>query len=110
MCFNPFKFIERVFTTIFGGNNPQPTGPTTHAKGLANRLTQKSAGETPDTDLKKDKKDTKTDLSLAQLLAKSRVSDSNKQVGKLVKNPLDLLGTGAGISDTPLIEMTSISA
>lgn len=100
MCFNPFKFIGDIFNQIFGGG-PQPTGPTTHAKGLANRLRRPDAAETEDTDLKKEKGETKTDLSQAQSEAMKRVKDSTKQTGKTTQTAADLMAALSGVGNAP---------
>jgi len=101
MCFNPFKFIGDIFNQIFGGN-PQPTGPKTHAKGLANRLRRPDAAEVEDTDLKKEKGDTQTDLSQEQSQALGRVKDSTKQTGKTTQTAADLMAALSGVGTAPL--------
>ena len=102
MCFNPFKLVERVFQSIFGGGpQPGPTGPTTHAKGLANRLRRPDAGETTDQDLKKEKGETETDLSEAQSDALARTADSTKQTDKAQKNKDDLIAALSGLTAPP---------
>ena len=100
MCFNPFKFVEQIFTTIFGGG-PKPPGPTTHAKGLANRLRRPDAIEKDDTDLNEGKGETKTDLSEAQGQALKRVADSTKQTKKATQTTADLMAALSGVSNAP---------
>ena len=106
MCFNPFKFVGDIFNSIFGGS-PQPTGPTTHAKGLANRLRRPDAGEIEDTDLQKDKGETKTDLSAAQSEALKRVADSTKQTGKTKQTTADLMAALSGLGSAPTGGLTA---
>ena len=101
MCFNPFKFIGNIFSAIFGGGAPKsPTGPTTHARGLANRL-RRPEKEGEDVDLQKEKGDTETDLSQAQGEAIKRVADSTKQTAKTKQTAADLMAALSGVGSAP---------
>ena len=100
MCFNPFKIVTDLFQSIFGGG-PKPPGPSTHAKGLANRLRRPDAIEKDDTDLKKGKGDTETDLSQEQSQALGRVKDSTKQTGKTTQTAADLMAALSGVGNAP---------
>jgi len=101
MCFNPFKFVGDIFNSIFGGGNPQPTGPTTHAKGLARKLARPISDEGEEKDIKKDKGQTETDLSAAQGEGLKRVADSTKQTAKATQTPADLMAALSGVGNAP---------
>ena len=105
MCFNPFKIIDQIFSSLFGG--PPPTGPDTHAKGLVQKLRRPDSGDVEDTDLKKEKGETKTDLSQSQSEALKRVADSTKQTDKAKQNQADLMAALSGVGEAPTGGLTS---
>ena len=107
MCFNPFKFIGNIFSAIFGGTPQTPTGPKTHAKGLANRLRRPDQQQGEEVDLQKDKGETETDLSQAQGAAIKRVADSTKQTAKTKQTAADLMAALSGVGSAPTGGLTA---